>query len=315
MTQLNHPKGIDRNLESLLEAGDILLSLSGSLPSRALWAMDGGRYSHAALWSGEDVIEAVAEHVEARSLRRSIEASRPVYIDVYRLRSDRGKAGVTEDDATFAKTRGNAASHAEKRIGWRYPAFDLLLATAFAVAERAVPHDAQSRLREQLEMRYNPSAFDDKAAERKEVLCPQLPLLAYRDAGVEICFSHLKAPTSDEIAQRVLAVLLWHKFVSFNNMPPGLEDELKQHSDGLEKKSVDDLRESIAGRTDGARDTSHASVHRADFPSQFVTLRDLQESPSLNRVGQLYCNADDLRKFVHSLHRAEKVLTHVNKTT
>jgi hypothetical protein len=232
MTQLYDPKGIDRNVESRLEAGDILLSLSGSLPSRAIWAMDGGRYSHAALWSGEDVIEAVAEHVEARSLRRSIAAGNPVYIDVYRLRSDRGKAGVTEDDAT---TRKSAASHAEERIGWRYPAFDLLLATAFAVAERSVPPDAQNRLREELEMRYTPSAFDEKADKRKEVLCPQLPVLAYGAAGVEICFSYLKAPTSDEIAQRVLAVLSWHKLVSFK-MPLGLEEELKQHSDGLEKK-------------------------------------------------------------------------------
>lgn len=78
--------------EAKLRPGDILLSLGNSSLSSVIRDIDGGQYSHAALWTGSGIIESTVPKVRKTSLQDFLGHSQ--YADVYRHRRCRDGAPV-----------------------------------------------------------------------------------------------------------------------------------------------------------------------------------------------------------------------------
>ncbi|MDR2112017.1 MAG: hypothetical protein LBQ62_02775 [Candidatus Accumulibacter sp.] len=73
-----------------LQAGDVLLSHGGGTISNVIRLIDGGHYSHASLYDGEEIIEAGPCCVVRTPLETGIQEQE--YVDAYRFRSVRGEA-------------------------------------------------------------------------------------------------------------------------------------------------------------------------------------------------------------------------------
>lgn len=73
--------------QSELETGDVFLSLGRGDLSAGIHRLDGGDYSHAALWSGSSVVEATLPSV--RDVALGALTGRSEYVDVYRPNSCR----------------------------------------------------------------------------------------------------------------------------------------------------------------------------------------------------------------------------------
>src|SRR4051812_36350039 len=97
-----------------LEPGDILLSLGEGKISRAIQALDGGLYSHAALWAGEGILESTLPNVLEHPLNVSLNKHGRVYVDVYRHQGAAGK-------------RSRIVEEARKFVGRPYASGELLL--------------------------------------------------------------------------------------------------------------------------------------------------------------------------------------------
>lgn len=73
---------------SSLKAGDILLSYGDGWISDVIRLVDGGKYSHAALFDGEMIVEAGLRGVVKTPVEHEVNAQK--YVDVYRFKSDSG---------------------------------------------------------------------------------------------------------------------------------------------------------------------------------------------------------------------------------
>jgi hypothetical protein len=75
--------------ESVLNSGDVIMFRGTDLIARLIIEFDGGHYSHSAIYVGDgDVVEAVAQGVIRRPLSDSIAAQKPERVDVFRFSSD-----------------------------------------------------------------------------------------------------------------------------------------------------------------------------------------------------------------------------------
>ncbi|MCP3870535.1 MAG: hypothetical protein GY703_21070, partial [Gammaproteobacteria bacterium] len=71
-----------------VKAGDVLLSYGDGWISDIIRVVDGGDYSHAAFFDGQDIVEAGLRGVVITPLEKEVEAQK--YVDVYRFKSDTG---------------------------------------------------------------------------------------------------------------------------------------------------------------------------------------------------------------------------------
>ena len=111
---------------SSLEAGDVLLSLGVGKLSDAIRQLDGGQYSHAAIWTGSQVLEATLPEVMTNPLERSLENHPRVYVDAYRHADIAGKSA-------------EVVRQAEQLLGRPYAKGDLLLLTALVATAAIIP--------------------------------------------------------------------------------------------------------------------------------------------------------------------------------
>jgi hypothetical protein len=111
---------------SELQPGDVLLSFGDSEISEGIVELDGGRYSHAALWSGAEVLESTLPEVRAASLAECAAHAR--YIDVFRHRH-------THVD------RATVVGLAREYLGRPYGMQDLALTTLLLAVSSWMPND------------------------------------------------------------------------------------------------------------------------------------------------------------------------------
>jgi hypothetical protein len=110
--------------ERALLPGDVLLSLGDGALSEGIMSLDGGSYSHAALWSGHETIEATLPNVRRQSLSQSRSHAR--YIDVFR-------------HADPHRPRDEIVSRAVTYIGTPYAETDLMIATLVLTVSAWMP--------------------------------------------------------------------------------------------------------------------------------------------------------------------------------
>jgi hypothetical protein len=71
-----------------LQAGDVLLYHGTAFISRLIRLFDGGAYSHASIYDGAQVVEALGQGITADAVATSVSGA--AYVDVYRFVTDQG---------------------------------------------------------------------------------------------------------------------------------------------------------------------------------------------------------------------------------
>lgn len=112
--------------DNALLPGDVLLSRGDSEISQAIVELDGGRYSHVGLWSGQAVVESTLPVVREASLDECSEHAE--YIDVFRSRNQGDGHGVIVDNA-------------RDYLGRPYGALDLALSGLLVAVSAWMPND------------------------------------------------------------------------------------------------------------------------------------------------------------------------------
>ena len=113
---------------SKLQPGDVLLSRGLGDLSDLICEVDGGSYSHAALWDGERAIEATLGGVHANPIEHALRSQR--YVDVYRFHREGGWLGTEGWPAE------PVVEQARRLVGGRFAYADLLLAAVVVALGR-----------------------------------------------------------------------------------------------------------------------------------------------------------------------------------
>jgi hypothetical protein len=169
--------------QSDLCAGDVFLSLGEGKTSEAIRQFDGGRYSHAALWTGESVIESTTPRVIEHSLEQSLAAHPREYVDVFR------RAGLEHEQ------RSSIVVEARRYTDRRYAFEHLALGVLVIATSTWLPN-------EESQLKWLTQVCDihrflklDRTTPGQVVTCTELVARAYADAGVAIRVRPMPAGT------------------------------------------------------------------------------------------------------------------------
>lgn len=275
-----------------LEPGDVLLSLGIGGPSDVIQRLDGGKYSHAAVWSGEKVIESTTPRVIERSLTTSLSNHPRVRVDAYRYK-------------TAAKEKRRVVvSVARDYVDRPYPRGDLVLCGVLLAITSIVPKASQLKLLREACNLVNAMRVD-RPRKGEQVTCTQLVVRAYFVAGLPIRIQP-RGPAQTDLYTFLRGV-----------------GELARTKDAADTDGLDDdelellalrnaLRVGLADLVDaGAQPpVGHPNREKAapgdekaiprnwngdsplmsegEWRSALVTPLNLQESPNLECVGQVF---------------------------
>lgn len=268
-----------------LRQGDVLLSLGRGELSTAIRLLDGGDYSHAALFSGQGVIEATEPRVVEHPLEHSLELHSRVYVDVFR---HRGPSELGE----------RVVRSARSYVGRPYSYGDLFLAgMLIATSARLPPAQKQvefllraAKLLEFLQL--------DRIAEQGLVTCVELVVRAHvaADAPLELLIEGQRHFEGRALALGVRDLL--GRVRSKGELADTLEvDWLEmralfrnKYQDllGLEASPADALVSKGLFSPDAELVVPHATWAGVAWPANLVTPRDLSQSPSLVKIGRVY---------------------------
>ncbi len=171
-----------------LQPGDVLLSLGIGKTSTAIRMLAGGDYSHAALWSGERVIEATTPRVQEHTLEESLKNHPREYVDVFRYEAiPPGKAAVV-------------VSTARESVDTAYSYGDLFLcASLMAVASRMPRRGQIPFLKDACEFFHFMKL--DRPPLGEHMTCTKLVVVAYNAAGLAL---HIQPVPVDRVDVRSL---------------------------------------------------------------------------------------------------------------
>jgi hypothetical protein len=269
----------------------VLLSRGIGDLSDLICSVDGGSYSHAALWDGEHVVEATLGGIHANPLAHSLQALQ--YVDVYRYHRDEHWLGECAWPAE------PVVAHARTFIGAKYAYADLLMAAvvislgrrtsipAMKLALRRFGAQAGNYLASKLFPALNASSDAKDAMVCTEVVAaayyhaPSIPVHRY---ALEVLVRGRSAneglgavPRSEQAtleAEYLELSLQWRTYLR-----AGAPD-LARDVDAAEEASC---QEGLFGLTD---DRIVRAGDRA-LPLSCVTPRDLETSPSLKCLGRI----------------------------
>jgi hypothetical protein len=114
-----------------LKACDVLLYHGASPLGSLIRLLDGSQYSHASIWDGDCVTEAVASGIEHRDLKTSVAGAE--FVDVYRFRS---KEGICLGEAGLEADPVLKRIHFYQENPERYAYEELLLLAVLCVTRR-----------------------------------------------------------------------------------------------------------------------------------------------------------------------------------
>lgn len=273
------PSKLKRLTQSDLRSGDILLSLGGSSVSDVIHGLDGGWYSHAALWSGVDVIEATDPNVQRNTLENSIATGRR-YLDVYRHR----RATATQCE--------QVVENALHYIGRTYAWGDLLLggvivsSGSFLFRGRELEQRAWLRTMQAL----NRFLLLDVERAGELVTCVELVCRSYLAAGLSLAIDlqGLRCHTGVNVTA-ALAELAKHHIIGTSK---GEEHEVLMavatFQEELFKLTGAPPRVLLPNPGSTGRGAEAGAVVGGDWGANLVTPRDLMQSPDLDLIGCIH---------------------------
>jgi hypothetical protein len=244
-----------------LHPGDVIMLRGTSLVARLIIEFDGGTYSHCALYlGGGEVLEAIAEGVKRRLLDTTIADHKPELVDVFRYIDDGGI--VLDGTLPYAPPVKMRADFYE-REGDRY-AFEDIILLALLTSIRHIPVIGPI-------LRF---ILDDAAeliarllAEGKHpLICSALVFRCFEEAGERY---HIHVPDVELLAAANIG-------------------EMK-----ISSAQMSFLRQYIGATGDLSRDVTRVhpgsglGMAAVEPAPDFVTPRDLEYSPNLNKLGRL----------------------------
>lgn len=298
---MTHTKAVQFIESSHLLPADVLLSRGDSDISTGIVELDGGSYSHAALWSGSGVLESTLPVVREVPLQTCGEHA--LFIDVYR-------------HVQSTLPREAIVTQARKHLGKNYGKLDLGLATLTVAVSSWMPGDwaemnalyGSKRLARVLEF----LSRLGNGARVDELTCSELVTTAFFDASVPIAV-HLAGdrafrPTSFTRAVLSLAAKSANDESSYSHDSP---DDVRALAAEVLQSFSEPLPEDVPGHdlhhweevhrnwmdrlVFGPTEELAPSVIRAKrliagvtWPTNLVTPRLLEHAPDLRFVGRVW---------------------------
>jgi hypothetical protein len=252
---------------SQLQPGDVLLYHGTAMLSRMIRLFDGTEYSHAGIWTGTNVVEALGSGVVKHGLKPSVAGSE--YVHVYRFRDNAGNqlgsAGLPAQIVISGADRFAAT-------GNRYAYEQILLIALLASTRRiTAPIPFFGRLiRTMLD-----SATDVlariAAAGKEPLICSELVFRCYDEAGAAYTINIRGADIAATFATGAM---------SMANSSAVEEDD-----GGLADAAADFLANySVMKPVPAASANLGGSVMAV---ANFITPGDLSKSPNLQKLGKL----------------------------
>jgi hypothetical protein len=164
-----------------LRPGDVLLYHGTALHSDLIRLFDGSEYSHAAMYDGAKVVEAVADGVCARSVRVSFKGAE--YVDVYRWIGSDGKSRLGPPD--YPADPIMARAHEYVGQGERYAYEEILLLALLATTRKIPPASVTPFLAAILRTMLDRAASTITtllAAGKQPMICSELVYRCYAEA-------------------------------------------------------------------------------------------------------------------------------------
>lgn len=262
-----------------LRPGDVLLYHGDSLVSRLIRLFDGTNYSHASIWDGKHVVEALFEGVAGRPLKASV-AGTP-YVDCFRYRNGKTGRMLGEDSAPLPAKPVLAQAAAFEKEASRYAYEEVLLLALLAATRQAtapIPFLGMI-LRNILD-----HAADElarlMAAGKEPLICSELVFRCYDQAG-----------TAYQIRIRGADVAMKHAAVAMTTATPmTIDDPSGYHRAAaafLENYEAAKRTALIHAPSDAVMAAASAAPITTQAVANFVTPGDLKNSPDVQLVGRL----------------------------
>lgn len=256
-----------------LQTGDVLLYHGTAFVSKLIRLFDGGDYSHAGVYTGADVAEAVGDGIVARPLPTSVAGAK--YVDVYRFISASGKK-LNDADYPVRPVSDRIVLYLNQRD--RY-AYEQILLLAFLASTRRLPVvgwiPGLGRILRTILDSAGEFLSDLISRRREPMICSELVYRVYGEAEADKY--KLKIVGAD--ALRAMSVSAFAAAASAQPLPGPEQQDLRE----LQVAVEDFLAKYAAAKQAGAA----PGVITAFAVPDFVTPGDLQRSPNLYKVGTL----------------------------
>jgi hypothetical protein len=284
----------EKVLPNELRAGDVLLFHGTGFISDMIRLFDGSDYSHAALFNGQNVVEAIGSGITARSLSESAAGAK--YIDVFRFITADGKHRLGEAGYAVQPIIDTSAKFVAKADRYAYEQI-ILLATLAGTRRIPVVSDIPF-------LRWILRNILDNAAEvisnivaagKEPMICSELVYRCYTESGPQY---DLIIRGADTLAMRARSIPLSSGSISAAALGQihevtAIEAELdtfiakyevaKHRSQKLANAKTAKPKPKGTPKVMGTNANELAALAVADF----VTPRDLRDSPDLYKVGTL----------------------------
>jgi hypothetical protein len=250
-----------------LQPGDVFLYHGTSFVSRLIRLFDATEYSHASIWTGSQVIEALGDGVNKRSLNASVADCE--YVHVYRFRDSAGNGlGAAGLPAAPVITIADQFGANKNRYGYE----QILLLALLASARRlAAPIPFLGRILRTLLDNAMDALANLAAAGREPLICSELVFRCFDEAGAAYKVAIRGADMAANFAAGTMAA------TSFETQP---ED------DG----GFADAAATFLANYSALKPMPPAPVGVGGMVmavANFVTPGDLSKSPNLQKFGRL----------------------------
>ena len=255
-------------LLSDLRPGDVLLYHGDSFLSSLIRAFDGTEYSHAGIYDGTRIVEAIGEGVVRRAIPVSVDGAK--YVDVYRFKTKSGKSIGDEGlPALPVISQINQFASNPERYAYEQLVFLALLATTrklkvpvLGFVIRNILDSAATLLNKIV------------AAGKEPVICSELVYRCYQGAGADY---KIAIKGADKAANSIAAVA-------------GPKSKVSKE----EKEMQASAKRFLAAWNDAQRSTQPEGTVSIKAVADFVSPGDLSKSPNLVKKGRLSLDTDSI---------------------
>ena len=276
-----------------LQPGDVLLYHGRGFISDMIRLFDGSEYSHAAFFNGQKVVEAIGSGIAARELAQSVGEAK--YVDVYRFVSSDGKHLGDSGYAAqpILDTAGRYVAAAD-----RY-AYEQIVLLAVLASTRRIPVVSDIPFLRWMLRNVLDNAADVLsrivAAGKEPMICSELVYRCYTESGPQydliirgadtLAMRTLALPTAIATATSATTLIHTHEAAAIE---AELDAFKAKYAIAKRAGRAATVRVGKAPTKKSAKTTARtAADSMALAVADFVTPRDLRDSPDLYRVGTL----------------------------
>lgn len=245
-----------------VRAGDVLLSYGSGYISDLIRLIDGGIYSHAALYDGNIIVEAGLREVVETPLETELKAQK--YVDIYRFKSDSGNY-FSIPDWPVSPVIDKAHNYLDK--GTKYANNQLYLIGVLIIL-RKLPHKRIEKivLRSVLDQVFKLLKGIVKGKEVKSVVCSEFVYRSFYEATKDRKYGLTITDTLTPIT---------------TNIENHIDEDIVNKINEIEKMYLD------INKNDMNLDVNLFGKGNPLVASEMVSPNDLSLSPNLELIGRL----------------------------